>query len=85
MTPQHLARPDHHGHAATPSTRELLKHSLGLKILMGLLDILECTMEDLIEPVAVAARARRKKATGGEEAGVGNLRPKRACIASVND
>jgi DNA-binding Xre family transcriptional regulator len=58
---------------------------LSLKILMALLDILDCTMEELIEPVAVAAPARRKKVSGGEEAGVGDLRPKRARIASVND
>ena len=46
---------------------------------------LDCTMEDLIEPVAVAAPARRRKAASGEEAGVGDLRPKRARIAPVND
>lgn len=51
---------------------------LSLKILMALLDILDCTMEDLIEPVAVAQPAR-KKAAGGE-AGLGGLRPKRARI-----
>lgn len=58
---------------------------LSLKILMALLDILDCTMDDLIEPVVVAAPARRKKAAGGEEAGLGDLRPKRARIAPVND
>ena len=58
---------------------------LSLKILMALLDILDCTMEELIEPNAVAAPARRKKAAGVDEAGVGDLRPKRACIAPVND
>ena len=58
---------------------------LSLKILMALLDILDCTMEDLIEPVAVAAPVRRKKVAGGKEAGVGDLRPKRARIAPVND
>ena len=34
---------------------------LSLKILMALLDILDCTMEDLIEPVAVAKPASRKR------------------------
>ncbi|MFD0585738.1 helix-turn-helix domain-containing protein [Dactylosporangium darangshiense] len=58
---------------------------LSLKILMALLDILDCTMADLIEPIAVAAPACRKKAASGEEAGVGELRPKRARIAPVND
>lgn len=57
---------------------------LSLKILMALLDILDCSMEELVEPVA-AAPARKKKAAGGEEAGVGDLRPKRARIAPVND
>jgi DNA-binding Xre family transcriptional regulator len=49
---------------------------LGLKILMALLDILGCSMNDLIEPVAQAgvAGARKKKAAGGE-AGIGDLRP----------
>ena len=39
---------------------------LSLKVLMALLDILDCTMEDLIEPVAAARRGRpKKKAAGG--------------------
>jgi DNA-binding Xre family transcriptional regulator len=54
---------------------------LSLKVLMALLDILECTMEDLIEPGAAAKPARKAKAASGEEAGVGNLRPRRARIA----
>jgi len=42
---------------------------LSLKVLMALLDILECTMEDLIEPAAAAkparkARTARKPASG---------------------
>lgn len=52
---------------------------LSLKILMALLDILGCTMEELIEPVPVAGQARKTKVVGGE-AGVGELRPKRARI-----
>jgi DNA-binding Xre family transcriptional regulator len=52
---------------------------LSLKILMALLDILDCTMADLIEPVPVAGQARRTKAAGGQ-AGVADLRPKRARI-----
>jgi Cro/C1-type HTH DNA-binding domain len=51
---------------------------LSLKVLMALLDILDCTMDDLIEPVASAA-ARRKKAAG-TEGGIGSLRPKRARV-----
>jgi DNA-binding Xre family transcriptional regulator len=51
---------------------------LSLKILMALLDILDCTMDDLIEPVA-APRAKKAQAAGGE-AGIGALRPKRARI-----
>ena len=34
---------------------------LSLKVLMALLDILECTMEDLIEPAAAAKPARKAK------------------------
>jgi DNA-binding Xre family transcriptional regulator len=53
---------------------------LSLKILMALLDILDCTMDDLIEPaVSTQAITRGKKAVGAE-AGVGELRPKRARI-----
>lgn len=52
---------------------------LSLKILMALLDILGCTMEDLIEPVAAGpAKKMSKAAVGG--GGVGELRPKRARI-----
>jgi DNA-binding Xre family transcriptional regulator len=55
---------------------------LSLKILMALLDILDCAMDELIEPVAAAgAGARPKKAAGGADAaGLGGLRPKRARI-----
>ncbi|WP_411574807.1 helix-turn-helix domain-containing protein [Streptomyces fradiae] len=60
---------------------------LSLKILMALLDILGCHMEDLIEPVRAAeAGARPKKAAAGGSSAeapstdLGNLRPKRARI-----
>ncbi len=60
---------------------------LSLKILMALLDILECTMDDLIEPVAAASTARqpRKAAAGGaaDAAGIGDRRPKRARITGT--
>ncbi|MGH9258488.1 MAG: helix-turn-helix domain-containing protein, partial [Acidimicrobiales bacterium] len=52
---------------------------LSLKILMALLDILDCSMDDLIEPVAVARPAKTATAAGGD-AGIGSLRPKRARI-----
>lgn len=54
---------------------------LSLKVLMALLDILDCTMDDLIEPAvpAQASTARGKKAVGAE-AGIGELRPKRARV-----
>lgn len=52
---------------------------LSLKILMALLDILDCTMDDLIEPVAAPQPTKKLKAAGGE-AGIGALRPKRARI-----
>ena len=54
---------------------------LSLKILMALLDILDCTMDDLIEPVPAAGTATKKKASAaGGGAGVGDLRPRRARI-----
>lgn len=58
---------------------------LSLKILMALLDVLDCSMDDLIEPVAAAgagATARTRKAVGAE-AGVADLRPKRARIRGL--
>lgn len=58
---------------------------LSLKVLMALLDILDCSMQELIEPIAVAKPARKAKAAGGgSDAGVGDLRPKRARIAGVD-
>lgn len=57
---------------------------LSLKILMALLDILDCRMEDLIEPVAQPANAKKRKAAGAD-AGVGDLRPKRARISLVDN
>jgi len=52
---------------------------LSLKILMALLDILDCDVAELIEPVAVARPARKTKVAGGGQ-GVGDLRPRRARI-----
>lgn len=53
---------------------------LSLKTLMALLDILDCRMEELIEPIE-AARTQRKRAVGDDgSTGVGALRPKRARI-----
>lgn len=37
---------------------------LSLKILMALLDILDCTMDDLIEPTAAAGTTMKRKAVG---------------------
>lgn len=53
---------------------------LSLKVLMALCDILDCSMTELIEPVAVATPTRRAAAAGGGDAGVGELRPRRARI-----
>ena len=56
---------------------------LNLKVLMALLDILGCSAEELIEPVATAAKRTRRTAgaKGGDNAsGVGDFRPKRARI-----
>jgi hypothetical protein len=57
---------------------------LSLKVLMALLDILGCTMEDLIEPVAATKPAVRKRTASGEEAGIGDLRPRQARITGVD-
>jgi DNA-binding Xre family transcriptional regulator len=56
---------------------------LSLKILMALCDILDCAMDQLIEPVAAGETAGRTKKAVGGEAGVGDLRPKRARIHGV--
>ena len=53
---------------------------LSLKILMALLDILDCAMDDLIEPAASAQAITRRKKAVGAEAGIGDLRPKRARV-----
>jgi len=58
---------------------------LSLKVLMALLDILDCSMEELIEPVEAAEAQQARKAAGGTDAGVGELRPKRARIAPVDE
>jgi DNA-binding Xre family transcriptional regulator len=59
---------------------------LSLRILMALLDILGCSMEDLIEPVPAAGQdARKTKAAGGRDVGVGELRPRRARITRTDD
>jgi DNA-binding Xre family transcriptional regulator len=55
---------------------------LSLKILVALLDILGCTMEDLIEPVTAAPARKAKTAAAG--AGLGELRPKRARITRAD-
>jgi DNA-binding Xre family transcriptional regulator len=57
---------------------------LSLKILMALLDILGCTMDDLIEPVATASAVARAKKAVGAEAGIGDLRPKPARIRGLD-
>jgi DNA-binding Xre family transcriptional regulator len=53
---------------------------LSLKVLMAVLDILDCTMEDLIEPVAAGPARKAKMAGAGAGGGVGRHRPKRARI-----
>ena len=48
---------------------------LNLKVLMALLDILGCRMDDLIQPVAVPAAKTKKKTAGqGSDAGARNRR-----------
>jgi DNA-binding Xre family transcriptional regulator len=60
---------------------------LSLKILMALLDILDCSMTELIEPVALSGGRSRtaRTADGGAPAGVGQLRPRRARITGQAD
>jgi hypothetical protein len=53
---------------------------LSLKVLMAVLDILDCTMEDLIEPVAAGPARKARAAGAGAGGGVGRHRPKRARI-----
>jgi len=58
---------------------------LSLKVLMALLDILDCTMTDLIEPVPAAGQDKRRNRAAGGDAGIGGLRPKRARITRPGD
>lgn len=60
---------------------------LSLKILMALLDILDCTLDDLIEPVSAAGAAKKASAAGGGPAaeGIGGLRPRRARITGAGE
>jgi DNA-binding Xre family transcriptional regulator len=58
---------------------------LSLKVLMALLDLLDCTMTDLIEPIAAAPPSRKAHAASGGDTGVGDLRPKRARIAKAGE
>ena len=56
---------------------------LNLKVLMALLDILGCRMDDLIVPVAVPAAKTKTNSAGhgaGPGPGVGGFRPRRARI-----
>lgn len=56
---------------------------LSLKILMALCDILDCSMDELIEPIAAAAPGRKKRAAGGDNTAIGDLRPRRARITGI--
>ena len=57
---------------------------LSLRILVALLDILDCSMDELIEPVEVVAARKEAKAVGADH-GIGALRPKRARITRGPD
>jgi DNA-binding Xre family transcriptional regulator len=56
---------------------------LSLKILMALCDILDCSMNELIEPVAAGGTATGEKKAVGAETSIGDVRPKRARILGV--
>ncbi|MFE9446108.1 helix-turn-helix domain-containing protein [Streptomyces sp. NPDC006602] len=58
---------------------------LSLKTLVALMDILDCRMEELIEPVAAASPTRRRAAGDGGGLGVGSFRPRRARIVKDSD
>src|SRR6266702_164805 len=58
---------------------------LSLKILMTLLDILDCSMTELIEPVPASGQDKKKARAAGGEAGIGGLRPRRARITRPDD
>lgn len=58
---------------------------LSLKVLMALIDILDCPMHELIEPIAEATATRRSKAVGGAETSLGELRPRPARITAVTE
>jgi len=62
---------------------------LSLKVLIALMDILGCRMDELIEPVAASGGGGGRKATGGgrggSEPGLGELRPKRARVADQDE
>ncbi|MGB7961373.1 MAG: helix-turn-helix transcriptional regulator [Propionicimonas sp.] len=60
---------------------------LSLKVLMALLDILDATMDELIEPVTAVGAAPSAAAADatGANAGVGALRPKRARITGTSE
>jgi DNA-binding Xre family transcriptional regulator len=53
---------------------------LNLKVLMALLDILGCQMDDLIVPVAAPAARAKNSAGHSPGPGVGGFRPRRARI-----
>lgn len=57
---------------------------LSLKVLVALMDILDCRMDELIVPTAAARRAKAVGDTTGPgsepHSGLGGLRPKRARI-----
>ncbi|MBO3675705.1 helix-turn-helix domain-containing protein [Streptomyces sp. NEAU-YJ-81] len=74
------------------SVRSLRTRAARLRMLMALLDILGCSMEDLIEPVAARASGRKTATAGradsapaGPAAGLGDFRPTRARIVPTEE
>jgi hypothetical protein len=50
---------------------------------MVLCDILDCSMDELIEPIEIAAPSDKKRTAGGADSGIGSLRPMRAGINGI--
>lgn len=62
---------------------------LNMQVLMALLDVLGCRLDDLIVPVQVTRPVRKRRAAGQQgqapEPGIGDLRPRPARVLPPQD